>query len=1372
MNHHEGSNEESSCIYDGVSKIPKDVIHVVVQEGVETIESDAFRKCINLKSIEIPSSVQSISLMAFEGCISLVSVKLPPSLTHILSWAFSGCTSLSIINFPPSLVHIGFGAFSSCSSLKSIDLPSSLTEFDDAFKGCSSITSIQLPSTLKEISPRSFKGSNELKHLKLPSSLTHIGKGAFEECTSLVGIDLPESLTHVGDNAFQGCTSLSKITFPPLITVIGDGAFKGCSSISSVTVPSSITNIGKNAFEGCKSLQNIDLSSATNIRHIQMDTFANCSSLSSIELPPSIQSVADGAFKECQSLHMIKLPSSLTHIGQNAFRSCVLLSSIHLPDSLTHIQNDTFKDCSSLKSVHLPASLTHIGHHAFSSCTSLPVIALPPSITSIESRAFEGCKKLAIFEVPPSTSIANDAFVGCSNTSDENDDMPVSDLLKQRFDDLPLHRICYDANVSLQQLQTYIDEHGCIDIGKVDKMNCTALHILASNPMATSDMIMILVKAHPSITQKKDKLGRFFIHYVCENPKILFSHEILEIKAEDGAYLVSKEDEYKDNGTLLAVRSNSQYSAKQLIFGVHPIKEGLKTTSEENECIKNLRRGHLTFLKERGGFSILNDSERRGTVRFLNDLDDTITIKEWVSYIKYECSIKDLEALSEFKDEEGRQLIHMKQSSIRIPLLEKILFLGKYQILKEPPLYKSDRSVVLKAIDMNVEVSQRNSMTESDYFYDSRFRHECPVAIKFMKCKNNFTREKEMRIRIEENLNDSTKQLLTHVVDIIEYYDAETNESFKEAKNALICENVEGLQAFDYAIVMKQGDKNLDMILRYECPTLEKIRHYAKNICEAIQEIHSKSYIHGDIKLQNFIRFGRDLKIIGLNATVKKNKSESEENFAGLEFSSGTLPPEMVFCINEGNHDDIDRFMNYFQNFKKENKQLWKKIRLKKDDVGNCFSVRTYQINKSTKCVKDIEKLPYPLIQPHESQDLWALGVALYKLILDEPLFEVDKNEDMLSYAGFSELFFWDNLERNKKLTIVEDDNAKHLLSMLLSEEPKDRGSIKVVLDHPFLNPHKELNKEQKKVLKHISHCDANQKHMLVSLKNNTHNIIARIENSTAMMFEMTYGISESDVPLCFLFLDKKLNDQSRETRDLIISSFFEGLFNNNDSSIVRSEIAKLDELGKFLRGNMNISETHYLYFIDEYSGEPVIYNDTSPAELVLSDCAEIDQILPVMLLGMKYLHDGREGVGKICRETKGSWETLEVFDRISSGKKNHLQSMGVRKLKNMIWESAPSNNLYFGLMRVRDVQSNVIWMSPANAEKFKRENDFLDNFSYTRLEELEKYKEEVERKKNEKPGEIPSIRTEFLFSDRDERHEDQSFLSRILCLCLKRRKN
>ena len=1370
MDQHEGSNGESSCIYDGISKVPKDITFIVVKEGVKVIESDAFRKCIKLKSIEIPSSVQSISLMAFEGCISLVSVKLPPSLTHILSWAFSGCTSLSIINFPPSLVHIGFGAFSSCSSLKSIDLPSSLTEFEDAFKGCSSITSIQLPSTLEEIAPRSFKGSKALAHLKLPSSLTHIGKGAFEECTSLIDIDLPESLTHIGDNAFQGCTSLSKITFPPVITDIGDSAFKGCSSISSVIVPASITNIGKNAFEGCKSLENIDLSSATNISQIQTDTFANCSSLSSIDLPATIQSVANGAFKECQSLHMIKLPSSLTHIGQNAFKSCVFLSSIHLPDSITHIQNGTFKDCTSLKSVHLPASLTHIGHHAFSSCTSLPVIALPPSITSIESAAFENCKKLAIYEVPPSTSIADDAFIGCSNYNDENDDVPVTDFLKHRFDDLSLHRICFDSDVSTQKLQTYIDEHGCIDVGKVDKMNCTALHILASNPVATSDMIMILVKAHPSITQKRDKLGRLFMHYVCENPNIVLSREILELKAEDGSYLVSKEDDYKDNGTLLAVRSNKKYAAKQLIFGVHPIKEDLKTTSEENECIMNLRRGHLKFLKERGGFSNLSDSERRGTVRFLIDLDDTITIKEWVDYIKNECSIKDLNDLSEFKDEEGRQLTRMKQSPIRIPLLEKILFLGKYQILKEPPMYKSDRTVVLKAIDMNVEASQRNSIIESEYFYDSRYRHECPVAIKFMKCKNNFIREKEIRIKFEENLNDTTKPLLTRVVDIIENYNAETNEAFKAAKNALICENVERLQSFDYAIVMKQGDKNLDMIQRYECPTQERVRHYARHICEAIQEIHSKSYVHGDIKLQNFIRFGSDLKIIGFNATLRKNDCKSDQNYAGLDFSSGTLPPEMLFCINEGNRDGIDRFMNYFQNLRKENKQLWIKIQLKKDDVGNCFSVKTYQINKSTKSVKDIEQLPYPLIQPHESQDLWALGVTLYKLILGKPLFEVDKNEDLLSYAGFSELFFWDNLERNKKLTMIEDDKAKHLLSMLLSEEPKDRGSINAVLEHPFLNPHKELNKEQKKILKHISQCDANQKHMLVSLQNNTHNIIARIENSTAMMFEMMFGVSESNVPLCFLLLNKKLNDQNKESREVIISSFFEGLFNSNDPLVVRSEISKLDELGKFLRGNMNINETHYLYFIDEYSGEPVIDNGTSPVEIVLAECSAIEQILSVMLLGMKFLQDRREGVGKICRETKGSWETLEVFDRISSGKNNHIQSMGLRILKKMIWENAPSNNVYFGLMRVRDVQSNVIWMSPANAEKFKKDNDFLDNFSYTRLEVLEKYKEEVEREKKERTEEIPSIRTEILFSDRDESREERSLFSCLLCF--KRKKN
>ena len=64
---------------------------------VSGIESDAFRDCRSLTSINIPSSVTSIGQRAFWYCISLTSINIPSSVTSIGESAFSLCNSLTAI---------------------------------------------------------------------------------------------------------------------------------------------------------------------------------------------------------------------------------------------------------------------------------------------------------------------------------------------------------------------------------------------------------------------------------------------------------------------------------------------------------------------------------------------------------------------------------------------------------------------------------------------------------------------------------------------------------------------------------------------------------------------------------------------------------------------------------------------------------------------------------------------------------------------------------------------------------------------------------------------------------------------------------------------------------------------------------------------------------------------------------------------------------------------------------------------------------------------------------------------------------------------------------------------------------------------------
>ena len=57
--------------------------------------------------------------------------------------------------------------------------------------------------------------------------------------------------------------------------------------------------------------------------------------------------------------------------------------------------------------------------------------------------------------------------------------------------------------------------------------------------------------------------------------------------------------------------------------------------------------------------------------------------------------------------------------------------------------------------------------------------------------------------------------------------------------------------------------------------------------------MHEKGFIHGDLKPLNIMRVAAKMKLIDLDRACE---CISGQTFAGLKYSSGFVPPEMVFC--------------------------------------------------------------------------------------------------------------------------------------------------------------------------------------------------------------------------------------------------------------------------------------------------------------------------------------------------------------------------------------------------------------------------------------------------------------------------------------------
>lgn len=218
---------------------------IVVEDGVTTIGSDAFKDFSGVTSLVLGKDVKIIGTRAFEGLTNLKSVTLGDQVKYIGAYAFHGCTKLSALTFGAGLETIE---------------PS-------AFEGLTSLESVALGDQVKIIGSSAFYRCTNLASLTLGAGLTTIGKYAFIGCDSLKTITVADGNTTFDSRGNCNAiieTETNKLLFgcrgtviPETVTAIGEYAFKDCTALTSVTIPASVRLIDWDAFLGCSGLTDV-----------------------------------------------------------------------------------------------------------------------------------------------------------------------------------------------------------------------------------------------------------------------------------------------------------------------------------------------------------------------------------------------------------------------------------------------------------------------------------------------------------------------------------------------------------------------------------------------------------------------------------------------------------------------------------------------------------------------------------------------------------------------------------------------------------------------------------------------------------------------------------------------------------------------------------------------------------------------------------------------------------------------------------------------------------------------------------------------------------------------------------------------------------
>ena len=308
-----------------------------------------------------------ISDGSFRGCVDLVSIEFPTSLKYIGDYAFQNCEKLNYIDIPDSVIGIGECAFdytgyylnSSNWDNNALYIRNCLISVDISYespescvieegtrliaKGAFSneyVTTIYIPDTVKYVCGDTFNSWN-VKEIKVNIDNPYFSSDSYgvlysKDKTRLIEypsgneetyFEIPNSVIEIGENAFSYSEFLERIVIPGSVVKVGDDAFSQCTGLLEIAIPNSVIYIGSNSFEGCTNLENIILSDQ--ITQIGRYVFSGCDSILSIIIPDNVTCVKKAAFSFCDGLTSLTFDNNIECIEYGAFKWCNNLTDIY-----------------------------------------------------------------------------------------------------------------------------------------------------------------------------------------------------------------------------------------------------------------------------------------------------------------------------------------------------------------------------------------------------------------------------------------------------------------------------------------------------------------------------------------------------------------------------------------------------------------------------------------------------------------------------------------------------------------------------------------------------------------------------------------------------------------------------------------------------------------------------------------------------------------------------------------------------------------------------------------------------------------------------------------------------------------------------------
>lgn len=236
----------------------------------------------------------------------------------ISAYAFKDCIHVEEIVIPSTVYNIELPAFEDCSSLTTITVDKYNAEF-------SSIDGVLFNKSGTWL--YKYPAGRQDTVYVAPNSVDVIGDYAFAYSIYLAEVYLPNdpTLTYgigkVCQGAFEGCLSLTTVELGYIANYFEMGCFSNCWSLESIEFKAeTVWGIEERAFEGCLLLENV-IFNCGSVKEIGTNVFTGCVSLTTLDLSV-VEKIGAEAFSE-SGITELYIPLSVSYVGNQIFVNCL-----------------------------------------------------------------------------------------------------------------------------------------------------------------------------------------------------------------------------------------------------------------------------------------------------------------------------------------------------------------------------------------------------------------------------------------------------------------------------------------------------------------------------------------------------------------------------------------------------------------------------------------------------------------------------------------------------------------------------------------------------------------------------------------------------------------------------------------------------------------------------------------------------------------------------------------------------------------------------------------------------------------------------------------------------------------------------------------